>query len=138
MLTLKEAHSSRPTMIKGSKELEHCGYLEEERFAGGVSNYYLRAVVYAEDALGSDQDGRSTGLVDLQSFHRVREHLFTRRLSIINQICGLSLQVEPSWFIPQLILFRQYPSPGRCKHELCISSSLAVDSDTDPVKPQCF
>ena len=41
----KEAHSSRPTIIKAIKELEQYGYLEVERSAGGVSKYYLKALV---------------------------------------------------------------------------------------------
>ena len=41
----KEAHSSRPTVIKAIKELENYGYLEVERFPGGVSKYYLKVLV---------------------------------------------------------------------------------------------
>jgi hypothetical protein len=41
----KEAHSSRPTVIKAIKELEQYGYLEVERSAGGVSKYYLKVLV---------------------------------------------------------------------------------------------
>ena len=41
----KEAHSSRPTVIKAIKELEQYGYLEVERFTGSVSKYYLKALV---------------------------------------------------------------------------------------------
>jgi DNA-binding transcriptional regulator YhcF (GntR family) len=41
----KEAHSSRPTVIKAIKELEQYEYLEEERSSGGVSKYYLKVLV---------------------------------------------------------------------------------------------
>jgi hypothetical protein len=41
----KEAHSSRPTVIKAIKELEQYGYVEVERCAGGVSKYYLKVLV---------------------------------------------------------------------------------------------
>ncbi len=41
----KESHSSRPTIIKAIKELERYGYLEVERKKGGVSKYYLKALI---------------------------------------------------------------------------------------------
>ena len=41
----KEAHSSRPTVIKAIKELEQYGYLEVERSSGGVSKYYSKVLV---------------------------------------------------------------------------------------------
>ena len=41
----KEAHSSRPTVIKAIKELEQYGYLDVERTSAGVSKYYLKVLV---------------------------------------------------------------------------------------------
>ncbi|MGD0630289.1 MAG: helix-turn-helix domain-containing protein [Terracidiphilus sp.] len=41
----REAHSSRPTVIKAIKELEQYGYLDVERTSGGVSKYYLKVLV---------------------------------------------------------------------------------------------
>lgn len=41
----KEAHSSRPTVIKAIKELEQNGYLDVERTSGEVSKYYLKVLV---------------------------------------------------------------------------------------------
>ena len=41
----KESHSSRPTVIKAIKELEQYGYLEVERKSGGVSKYFLKALI---------------------------------------------------------------------------------------------
>ena len=41
----REAHSSRPTVIKAIRELEHYGYLDVERTSGGVSKYYLKVLV---------------------------------------------------------------------------------------------
>mgnify|MGYP007071635797 CR=1 FL=1 len=41
----KEARISRPTVIKGLKNLELCGYLSIEKIAGKTSHYYLKVSI---------------------------------------------------------------------------------------------
>ena len=40
----KEAHATKPTIIKAIKDLEKCGYLEVERTFGRNNKYYLKVV----------------------------------------------------------------------------------------------